>query len=129
MKPVFCFLLSILFFCIVLTHPAQADTPWSPNVQVSATTGNESTIAVFYPNVYVSYNSNPQRFRRSTDAGLSWQPETNFAGTCCDGSMYTDELGYVHISILSPGVRYYRSTDMGVTWSNALILNSGTPSG
>lgn len=128
-KMKFTLLLTVLVVASFFTTSVQGDTPWSPNVQVSATTGNESTIAVFYPNIYVSYNSNPQRFRKSTDAGITWLPETNFAGTCCDGSMYTDELGYIHISILSPGIRYYRSTDAASTWSSAIILNSGTPTG
>lgn len=114
-------------FCNII----YSDTPWSPNVQVSATTGNESTIAAFYPNIYVSYNSSPQKFRMSTDAGITWQPETNFAGSCCDGSMYTDEFGYIHISVLftSPSaIRYYRSTDNSSTWTAPITLNSGLPS-
>jgi len=121
-----------LLLIIILTsvNELYADSPWSPNVQVSATTGNESTIAAFYPNIYVSYNSNPQRFRMSTNGGLSWQPETNFPGSCCDGSMYTDEFGYIHITVLftSPSaVRYYKSTDNSATWTAPITLNSGSP--
>jgi hypothetical protein len=119
---------SVLFF----SFQVLSDTPWSPNVRVSATTGNESTIAVTYPYIYVSYNSNPQRFRLSTDGGINWQLETNFPGSCCDGSMYTDELGYVHITVLftSPAaVRYYRSTDNGTSWTAPITLNSGSPGG
>ena len=128
MKPALFFLLPVLIIITFFITSARADTPWSPNVQVSATTGNESTIAVFYPNVYVSYNGNPQRFRMSTNGGISWQPESSFPVSCCDGSMYTDELGYIHFSVLSAfplSVRYFRSTDNGSSWSAPITLNSG----
>src|SRR3990172_2662692 len=131
MKSVFFYLLLYVLALSFTLGELNANTPWSTNVQVSSSTGNEATIAAFYPYVYVSYNSNPQKFRTSTDGGNTWLAQTSFAGSCCDGSMYTDELGYVHISVLwtSPsGVRYFRSTDNASTWSAGIIVNSGTPS-
>lgn len=120
----------IIVFCTAfigsygITH---ADTPWSPNIKISVNGGDEPTIAVNYPKVYISYISNPQKFRFSPDGGLSWGSEMSFPqGTCCDGSMYVDDIGYLHISTiyLYNKVAYYRSTNDGTTWTAPFIISS-----
>lgn len=120
----------LIVFCTVLiniTNQAYSDTPWSPNIKVSVNGGDEPTIAVNYPKVFVSYISNPQKFRASTDGGLSWLPEISFPqGTCCDGSMYVDDIGYLHISALYlyNKVAYYRSTNDGTSWTAPFIVSA-----
>ena len=120
----------IIFFCLVALFPVKithADTPWSPNIKVSVGGGDEPTIAVKYPMVYISYISNPQKLRVSSDGGLSWRPELSFPqGTCCDGSMYVDDIGYLHMSTiyLYNKIAYYRSTDYGTTWTPPFIISS-----
>lgn len=124
MNTLLIFFCTAVIFCIQNIH---ADTPWSPNVKVSVSGGDEPTIAVDYPKVFISYISNPQKIRVSTDGGLSWRPELSFPnGTCCDGSMYVDDVGFLHISTiyLYNKVVYYRSTDDGTTWTAPFIISS-----
>lgn len=121
--------LSVLF-CTLVLFPIQhifPDTPWSPNIKVSIGGGDEPTIAVKYPKIFISYIGNPQKIRVSQDGGLSWGSEMSFpSGTCCDGSMYVDEIGYLHMSTLYlyNKVAYYRSTDDGTTWTAPFIVSS-----
>lgn len=119
----------VIVFCITLINIkiSFADFPWAANVKVSVNGGDEPTIAVKYPHIYISFIANPQKFRASTDGGLSWLPEVSFPqGTCCDGSMYVDEIGFLHISTiyLYNKVAYYRSTDYGTSWTAPFIISA-----
>lgn len=72
---------SVLLFTVILffgSNTMFADSPWSPSIKVSGSylVNIEACIAVKYPNIYVSYMANSQKFTKSTDGGLTWLPET-----------------------------------------------------
>lgn len=130
MKNFLTFLIIFSVSSLSSVQKIRADLPWSPGVKISVSGGDEPTIAVKYPNVFISYISNPQKLRVSPDGGLSWQPEMSFPqGTCCDGSMYIDDIGYLHMSslYLSTKIAYFRSTDFGTSWTAPFVLSTTQP--
>ncbi|HMQ79622.1 MAG TPA: T9SS type A sorting domain-containing protein [Ignavibacteria bacterium] len=123
MKSLLAFLILDIFLSFVLNFSSFADSPWSPSIKVSGSylVNIEACIAVKYPNIYVSYLANSQKFAKSTDGGLTWLPETYLPGyPTGDGVMETDDLGNIHlVTVNNAGywrIVYYRSTNEGQNW-------------
>jgi hypothetical protein len=129
MKTLLFSLIPALYLNAVLTLSSFADSPWSTNIKVSGSylINVEPCIAVYFPNIYVSYMTQFQRFTKSTDGGLTWLPETFIPGNPnIDGVMNTDEIGNIHLAAVNTQfwrLYYYRSTSQGSNWSPAIVLN------
>lgn len=124
---------SVLLFTVILffgSNTMFADSPWSPSIKVSGSylVNIEACIAVKYPNIYVSYMANSQKFTKSTDGGLTWLPETFLPGyPTADGVMETDDLGNIHLVTVNNAwywrIVYYRSTTQGTSWVTPIVIS------
>ncbi len=130
MKSSLSFFILIICLSFVLNLSSFADSPWSPSIKVSGSyiANFEPCIAVYYPNIYISYMASYQRFRKSTDGGLTWLPETYLPGyPTADGVMQTDELGNIHLVTVNNTwyrrIVYYRSTAQGSSWVPSIVVS------